>query len=252
MGKMTVDRYGQSGPAISPLYNIPLLVRNATHLLYRFEADPDAVEDILPEHCELNSRPAVVSCLIQSTEHQSFPYGGHYVFPECVFEDNLYGFEYFLMVDTDSALSSGREFWGDSKKICHTEVVWDGTEVYTSCQRPKGLTLLSTHFRLDSQIGEDELPDFPPGLCLKMIPSAEEAAPLACHQYVKDNVRLDPRVDALGRPEIYKGVGSVMMPSETDVWPIYRLRPIRMLDAFMIRGDADFGYGEILKDFTER
>lgn len=252
MGKMTVERYGQSGPAISPLYNIPLMIRNATHLLYRFEADPDAVEDILPAHCELNSRPAVVSCLIQITEEPPFRYGGHYVFPECVFEGNVYGFEYFLMVDNDAALASGREFWGDSKKLCHTDMVWDGNEVYTSCQRPKGLSLLSTHFRADTQIASDELPDFPPGLCLKMIPSAENGAPLACHQYVKDNVALQPRVDAQGRPEIYRGVGSVMMPSATDVWPIHRLKPIRMLDAFMIRGDTDFGYGEILRDFTVR
>ena len=57
-------------------------------------------------------------------------------------------------------------------------------------------------------------------------------------------------LDASGRMEIYKGVGSVMMPNETDVWPIYKLKPIRMLDAYLIRGDMDFGYGKILKDFN--
>jgi hypothetical protein len=41
-----------------------------------------------------------------------------------------------------------------------------------------------------------------------------------------------------------------MMPNETDVWPIYKLKPIRMLDAYLIRGDMDFGYGKILKDFN--
>ena len=53
MGKFTQDRYGQSGPAHSPLYEIPFQVKNALHLLYRYEADRQEVEDILPEGCEL-------------------------------------------------------------------------------------------------------------------------------------------------------------------------------------------------------
>ena len=51
--------------------------------------------------------------------------------------------------------------------------------------------------------------------------------------------------------EIYEGIGSVMMPSETEVWPIHRLRPLRTVAAWYLRGDMDFGYGTILKDFTQ-
>jgi Acetoacetate decarboxylase (ADC) len=250
MGKFTRDRFGQSGPAHSPLFEIPLQVKNATHLLYRHEADAKAVEDILPEGCDLAGDPAYVWTMIQTTSEYPTPYTGVYVFPECMFEGKKYTFEYFLMVTTDVAMASGREFWGDSKKLCHANVVWEGNEVFTTCERPRGLSLVTTHFRTGKQIPPEEMPEFPSGLCMKMIPSPEEGKPLQVHQYVEDATSLAPRVDAAGRMEIYRGTGSVMMPHETDVWPIYRLKPIRMVDAYLIRADMDFGYGKILKDFS--
>ena len=92
----------------------------------------------------------------------------------------------------------------------------------------------------------------PPGLCMKMIPSSEEGKPLVVHQYVEDATELVPAVDASGRMEIYSGVGSVWMPNPTEVWPIHRLQPIRMAGAWLVRGDMDFGYGKILKDWMQR
>ena len=86
MGKFTVDRFGQSGPAHSPLYEVPFQVKNATHLLYRYEADRDAVDDILPPGCELKDGPAYVWVLVQSSEDFPMPYAGTYIFPECTFE----------------------------------------------------------------------------------------------------------------------------------------------------------------------
>jgi hypothetical protein len=251
MGKFTVDRFGQSGPAHSPLYEIPMQVKNATNLLYRYEADRDAVDDILPEGCDLKDGPAYVWVLVQTSNEYPMPYTGTYVFPECVFEGDEYVFEYFLMVTTDSAMASGREFWGDSKKLCHATINWEGNEVFTSCERPRGLPLVNTHFRIGPQIPPEEAPVLPPGLCMKMIPSSEEDQPLQVHQYVEDATELVPAVDASGRMEIYRGVGSVWMPSATDVWPIHQLQPKRMVDAYLIRGDMDFGYGRILKDFSK-
>ncbi|HIF93670.1 MAG: acetoacetate decarboxylase family protein [Myxococcales bacterium] len=250
MGKFTVDRFGQSGPAHSPLYSIPQQVKNATHFLFRHEADRNAVDEILPVGCELVDGPAIVWTLVQTATEYPMPYTGTYVFPECVFDGRTFTFEYFLMVTEDVPMASGREFWGDSKKLCHAEVHWSGNEAYTTCQRPKGLPLVNTHFRIDAQIPAEELPEMPPGLCMKMIPSSEEGAPLQVHQYVEDATELIPRVDAAGRMEVYRGTGSVMMPTPTAVWPIFELAPIRMLDAFLIRGDMDFGYGRILKDFN--
>lgn len=250
MGKFTIDRFGQSGPAHSPLYEVPFQVKNATHLLYRFEVDREQVDDILPEGCELKDGPAYAWALVQSASEYPMPYTGVYVFPECLFEGKEFVFEYFLMVTTDSAMASGREFWGDSKKLCHANITWEGNEVFTTCERPAGLSLVNTHFRIGQQIAPEEAPAMPPGLCMKMIPSSEEGKPLQVHQYVEDATVLIPAVDASGRMEIYRGVGSVWMPNRTDVWPIHRLQPIRMDGAWLIRGDMDFGYGKILKDFN--
>jgi hypothetical protein len=86
---------------------------------------------------------------------------------------------------------------------------------------------------------------------MKMIPSSEEGKPLQVHQYVEDATNLIPAVDASGRMEIYRGVGSAWMPNPTDVWPIYKLQPKHMVNAYLIRGDMDFGYGRILKDFSK-
>jgi len=38
----------------------------------------------------------------------------------------------------------------------------------------------------------------------------------------------------------------------TEVWSIHRLQPIRMAGAWLVRGDMDFGYGKILKDWMQR
>ena len=252
MGKFTKDRFGQSGPAHSPLYELPLQVKNSTNLLFRYEADPESVDDILPEGCELKgSDSAIMQALVQISESYPVPYVGTYIFPECQFEGKDYCFEYFLMVTNDEALAAGREVWGDSKKICHSEVVSESGEIYTTCERPKGLILVATHFRIGSQIPPEEAPEMPPGLCLKMIPSAEKDKPLEVHQYCEDNAQFAPALDASGRMEIYKGVGSVMMPNETEVWPIHRLKPIRMLESYLSRGDMDFNHGTILKDFNK-
>lgn len=250
MGHFSADRFGQSGPVHSPLYSVPLQVKNATNLLYRYEADRDAVEDILPQDCELKDGPAMVWTLVQSSQDYPSPYTGTYVFPECVFEGRDYMFELFLMVTTDVAMASGREFWGDSKKLCHAEVCWEGNEVFTTCERPRNLSLVNTHFRIEQQIVPEDAPELPPGLCIKVIPSPEQGQPLQVHQYVEDATQLVPRVDASGRMEIYSGVGSIWMPNPTDVWPIHRLKPVRMDGAWLIRGDMDFGYGKILKDFS--
>jgi acetoacetate decarboxylase len=250
-GRMTPERDGFSGPAASPLYEIPMQVKRANHLLFRYETNREAVLDILPSGLTLPPGPAIVQALVQFTDsNDCMPYIGTYVFPMCEFEGKPYAFEHFLMVTNDAAMASGREFWGDSKKICHSELVFDSNEIFTTCERPRGMPLVATHFRTSTQISAEELPDIPAGLCLKMIPSAEEGKPLEVHQYVEDNANVVPITDASGRHEIYRGTGSVMMPYETDVWPIYRLKPIRMLDSYLIRGDMDFGYGKILKDFN--
>jgi acetoacetate decarboxylase len=163
MGKFTVDRFGQSGPAHSPLYEVPFQVKNATHLLYRYETDRQEVDDIL----------------------FPMPYAGTYIFPECTFEGKDFVFEYFLMVTADSAMASGREFWGDSKKLAHINLTWEGNEVFTTCERPTGFSLVNTHFRVGQQIPADQAPSMPPGLCMKMIPSSEEGKPFQVLQYVR-------------------------------------------------------------------
>jgi acetoacetate decarboxylase len=164
MGKFTVDRFGQSGPAHSPLYEVPFQVKNAMHLLYRYEADRDAVDDILPPHLELKDGPAYVWVLVQSSEVFPMPYAGTYVFPECTFEGKDHVFEYFLMVSADSAMASGREFWGDSKKLAQINITWEGNEVVTTCERPKGFSLVTTHFRVGQQIPPEQAPAQPPGI----------------------------------------------------------------------------------------
>lgn len=242
-----------SGPNVSPLFGAPpKFIRDSDNILMFYECDPEAVKAILPEGCELLSDPPIAQVLINKTElSTSGPYMGSYIFPQCKFEGKPYCFEYFLMVTNDVAMAAGREFWGDSKKICYSEFNWEANEVYSTVERPKGLRLLTTHFRIERRATEEEIPEVYPGLCLKMIPSAEEGEPLAVHQYVQDRVKLVPLEGVDGQKEIYAGTGSVYMDMETDVWPIYKLKPRKMLGAYYIRANIDLGYGTILKDFSK-
>jgi acetoacetate decarboxylase len=173
MGRMTKDRYGFSGPVGTSLFcEPPYHIRESENLLMFYEADAEAVTDILPEGVELLSTPPIVQVLVNKTTlSNAGPHYETYIFPQCQFEGKPYTFEYFLMVTTDLAMASGREFWGDSKKLCHTYFVWEANEVFTTVERPKGLRLATTHFRIERMAAPEELPDMHPGLCLKMIPS---------------------------------------------------------------------------------
>ena len=117
-GRMTPDRYGFSGPAISPLFEVPMQVKRATHLLFRYETEREGVLDILPSGLSLPAGPAIVQALVQFTDRNDcMPYVGTFVFPMCEFEGRPYAFEHFLMVTNDSAMASGREFWEIQKRF---------------------------------------------------------------------------------------------------------------------------------------
>jgi len=251
MGNMTSDKFGFSGPVWTPLYSAPpWLIAQSENLLMFYEADPEAVLEALPEGCELLSDRPIVQVLINhSLSGIAGEHYGNYIFPQCRFEGRSYTYEYFLMVSNDVAMAMGREVWGDSKKICHSEWHREANELFTTIERPRGLRLATSHFRFERQCTlEDIAYELYPGLCLKYIPSSESEKPLV-HQYVQDSFELEPMPD--GSIEVWEGTGSIWMDAQSDVIPIYRLKPKKILGSYYIKCGFKLGYGKILKDFLK-
>ena len=249
MGNMTSDKFGFSGPVWTPLYPAPPWpIPESENLLMFYEADPEAVLEALPAGCELlGDRPIVQVLINHSLSGTAGDHYGNYIFPQCKFAGKPYAYEYFLMVSNDVAMAMGREVWGDAKKLCHTEWHREGNELFTTIERPRGLRLVTTHFRFERQCTLEDLAcDLHPGLCLKYIPSSEGIKPVV-HQYVEDSFALQPLPG--GNLEIWAGTGSLWMDALTEVIPIYRLRPKKMLGAYYIKCGFKLGYGTVLKDF---
>ncbi len=154
------------------------------------------------------------------------------------------------MVTNDVAMVMGREFWGDAKKLCYTEWIWEGNEVVVNVERPKKLTLLKAHFRIEKQVSLEELNYHNyPCLALKYIPSCEKDKEPDVYQYIEGNLEIIP--PASGKIEVWQGTGSIWMPSPTDVIPVYKLKPKKILGSYYIRCGFKMDYAKVVKNFLE-
>jgi len=251
MGNLTKDKFGFSAPVWSPMFNsVPLIITESENLIILYEAEKEEVLNILPEGVELlNDTPIIQALFNKSLGGSAGEHFGNYLFPVCKYQDKPYFLEHFLMVTNDVAMIMGREFWGDAKKLCHTNWVWEGNELVVTVERPKGLKLLTAHFRIDKQcnIEEVNMPDYPL-LAMKYIPSCEGGSP-SVYQYIEG--KLEIIKPASGDIDIWQGTGSVWMNSPTDVTPIYKIKPKKIIGAYFLKCGFKMDYAKVIKDFLK-
>ena len=252
MGNLTKDKFGFTAPVWSPMMtDAPLIINDSENLLFFYEADFDSVNDILPEGVEPLSEPPVIQAIFNhSFGGSAGPHFGNYIFPLVKYNGKPYTYEHFLMVTNDVAMIMGREYWGDAKKLCHTEWVWEGNELMIKVERPKGLTLLSAHFRIEKPSSPEILnSNHYPCLALKYIPSCEGKGKPDVHKYIEGNLEIIPSTN--GNVELWIGTGSVWMPSPTDVCPIYKLNPKKIIAAYYLRCGFKMDFAKVIKDFNQ-
>lgn len=251
-GRLTPDKMAFSGPTWGGLYpQPPHFYRNSQNLMLSYETAVDPVLDLLPEGVELLTDQPRVLLWFHDVPMSTFgPHQGCYAFIECSFRGNPYLFEAFLWVSSESALTAGREFWGDSKKLADIGIGFDREEVVASLERPAGRYLAQARMRLERWGDVDSMPDYP-GLCLKMIPSAEEGAPPAVLQLVRDDVVVHPVIGSDGRAEIFAGPASVSLADLTTLDPVTSLVPSGEIQAIYAVLHLELNFGTIIKDYSK-
>ncbi len=252
MGRLSPDSLGFSGPGWSPLYPAPPhFYRNTKNLIVLYETDAAAAEDILPVGLAPLRDPPVALAWFQDAPFSTFgPHTGTYVYLECEYRGAPHLYMPYLFVSSDSALAAGRELWGDAKKLAHTQIRFENEEVIASLERPPGERLATAKLRLE-RFGSsaDMLLDYP-GLCLKHIPSAEDSPSPAVLQLVRDAMTVHAVVGSDGREEVFTGPGSLWLEPGSDLWPLGRLQPARVIGAYYAQAHIDLDYGTILEDLA--
>lgn len=250
MGRLTPERMHFSGPTWGGLYpRPPHFYRGSRNLLVSYATELEPVLDLLPEEVEPLADPPQVLLWFQDTPFSTFgPHQGAYGFIECRFRGVPYFFEAFLWVSSDSALAAGRELWGDSKKLADIRVEPVCEEVAASLERPAGTLIAAARMRLERFGDPDSVPSYP-GLCLKIIPSAEPGRPPEVLQLVRDDITASPVVGSDGRAEVYTGAASLRLGTAGALDPLATLVPRGPVHATFALMHIELGYGTVLKDY---
>ena len=251
MGNLAKEKFGFSAPVWSPMFpKAPWLMPRTELIVMFYEAEKEAVLNILPDECELLTEPPVVTVILKKAiDGHGGPHYGNYIVPQCKFRGKPYIYDHFLLITNDVAMVMGREYWGDPKKICYTDWYWEGNELLIKTERPRGLNILTAHFRIEKQCAIEHI-TYPiyPNLSLKYIPSSERDGKPDVFKYIEGKLELLPLPE--GTVEVWRGTGSIWMPSPTEVLPIYKLAPKKILGAFFIKCGIKVLPGKVINDFN--
>jgi acetoacetate decarboxylase len=273
-GKLTKENFGPSIPSYAPLY--PKFGpegwwwTDIDAVLIDYMTNAEAAAEFLPAHCNLVGIPMAPG---QSAVKMLFAnYRGGTLPPyleviqniPCLYKGELYLYVCQIWVDTDSAMTSGRELGGFPKKMADMDISWHG-ELGTgylerSQERPIGsgkriasYTFKKTGKMLSLPLPANRKPTFPfpynltlplpepsnqpQGLPFKTL-STRFIADIGSEKNPWALSQLNGLVWTLAKGELWAGEASLAFhPSEDD--PLYKLPVNQILDAMVFYGDMN-------------
>lgn len=273
-GELTKESFGPSMPSYAPLYpsfgSEGWWWTDIDVVLIDYMTDAKAAAAFLPSHCNLISIPMAPT---QSAVKMLFAnYRGGTLPPyleviqniPCLFKGELYLYVAQIWVDTDSAMTSGRELGGFPKKMADMAVEWHG-ELGTgylerSQEKPIGSKnrIASYTFKKTGRMLSLPLPagrkptfPFPYNLTLPLpeptgkpqgLPFTTLSTRFISNLGSEKNSwalsQLNGLVWTLTKGELWAGEASLAFrPSEDD--PLYKLPVNQILDAMVFYGDMN-------------
>ena len=140
-----------------------------------YETDPAIYRAMLPQPLEAIDRPEIflqmVNVAMHVTEDRTVEIGALTVGVHCTYEGQPGAYCFHMAMEGESVVTSGRERFGEPKKIAETSFTRDGDRVKATCSR-HGIT----YFEVEGVIGEanDNPKQFEEFLfCYKGMPSIE-------------------------------------------------------------------------------
>jgi acetoacetate decarboxylase len=273
-GKLTKENYGASMPSYAPTY--PAFGPEGWDwldidvVLIDYMTDAKVAAEWLPAQCELIHIPLAPTQTAMKMVFANYRAGTLPPYKEaiqtipCLYKGQLYLYVAQIWVDTDSAMTSGREAGGYPKKLADIGVDWHG-EMGTgylerSHQRPlgSGNRIASYTFRKIGKMVSIPLPanrkptfPFPYNLTLPLPEPTGKAQGLPyktiCTRFIpftpgfKDKWALSQLTGmtwSLEKGELWAGDATLeFRPSDDD--PLYRLPVNQILDAMVFYGDMN-------------
>jgi acetoacetate decarboxylase len=144
----------------------------------------------------------------------------------------------FIFVDTDVALTCGREIWGFPKRLANISFIKTDTEV-TGIVTRQDKDILKINVKLQTSV-----PDYPSAkiLTLKQIPKPDTPG-LAITELIETDFQITPS-------EIMTGSLSISC-QESEEDPLYQLVPKSLIQGTYLVADMTIPYGHILHQFSE-
>ncbi|MCY4479760.1 MAG: acetoacetate decarboxylase family protein [Rhodospirillales bacterium] len=246
-----------SMPLGGPMYaEPPYPFRGVQDLMIRYEADSDAVNELLPPHLEPADDPVICTSWSRWVPFSAFgPYHEAFVMVDAKLGDTRYMYQPSILVDNDIPLGAGREIWGYAKKIAVIEHNWGADsmpymeQLLFTVERPRGQRLMTASMVCDRKASPDELAEAPV-LSYRHIPSAETAERPSVSELVRLDVEGALRKSGDGSPELYAGRAALTLASTAaDSW--HQLAPVRILGGFFAVVDFDLNFGRVVHDYLK-
>ena len=246
-----------SMPLGGPMYaEPPYPFRGVQDLMIRYEADSDAVSELLPPHLEPADDPVICTSWSRWVPFSAFgPYHEAFVMVDAKLGDTRYMYQPSILVDNDIPLGAGREIWGYAKKIAVIEHNWGADsmpymeQLLFTVERPRGQRLMTASMVCDRKASPDELAEAPV-LSYRHIPSAETAERPSVSELVRLDVEGALRKSGDGSPELYAGRAALTLASTAaDSW--HQLAPVRILGGFFAVVDFDLNFGRVVHDYLK-
>ncbi|MBD3227757.1 MAG: hypothetical protein GF329_06175 [Candidatus Lokiarchaeota archaeon] len=236
MGLKSVPIYGSLYP------EPPFLYYGTRLLMVLYKVKRESIpSDVLHENFEIRKRPLIMMFLTEYPESTIGQYYEAATFIEVKHTgksgktQGLYCNS--MYVDSDIALTAGREIWGFPKKMAKMTLVEEGKKVIGTLKR-KNIELIKATINLEEEIKNLPLPDVPILTIRQFFEPGGGSYSLRQVQAI--DMELEPK-------KIMKGDIKVEFPEKSDDDPIHFLKPESIFGGFYMKlSKGVLPYGRVL------
>jgi acetoacetate decarboxylase len=229
-------------PGHTPLYaKLPMYFPDSEVLQVVYETEPEAIAEIVPEDLEV---PDPAEAMVTFFKFPFSTLGPYHEFALDV-KVLLDGQEKYLTaynyVNSDVGLAAGREIWGVPKKFAQLDIAKSYDLVMGYLERPAGYRLITALIRPEEPAKLQ--PSTATRMCLKIVPSAGDGGKPLIQLVDRYRHRLAAKV-------AWTGPCSLAFNEQSDLDPVYRLRPKRIIRCVYGTFDYTLDFGKVVRDYT--
>jgi Acetoacetate decarboxylase len=229
-------------PGHSPLFaKLPQYFPDAEVLQVVFEADPEAVAELVPEDLEVPVPAEAMITFFRFPFSTLGPYNEFAVDVKVLLDGQEKYFTAYNYVNSDVGLAAGREIWGVPKKFAVLDITKYYDLVMGYLERPPGYRLVTAIIRPEEPAQLQPLAVT--RLALKIIPPAGDGTKPLVQLVDRYRHRLNPK-------SVWTGPCTLTFNNRSDIDPLYRLEPRRIIRCVYGTFDYVLDFGRVVRDYV--